>query len=232
MENGKLLERFLFDDALAVNEKKERFQTAWEISRAFVDIVLEADYEAWALLEERVNDAFRGLTREENYLPEEEKEEVIFYKPEWIWSDRGCLLYYVYQGPPALYHVGVKKYSDREGIPFAGPWTAAGLTGEVRETMKRLAASVDALDRRWQARQTFALEYLLPNTWVAWKPDRDWLVHVNPVEVTDMEFNRMIFEKGKESAVDFCVKHLREFRLATEHHIDAFVAAYKRALKT
>ena len=227
---------FLFDGARTVEERKRRLETAWDIMRIVEDIMLKQGRKAHDRFEQRLEEAFEGYHHGTRMDVEEMKEEHIFYKPAWLWDERGCVLSYSCQ--KNLYgfeQVGIRKYGDLAGIPFGGDGVHATLSPKMRQIHTNLFASVEMLQARWEKNEAFNRLGLIDYVWIGSKEnpgklEEELIAGISLSGSCNTVLRMMLVKEGIEAVVDDSVKCLQEFRACTEAFIDAFVEEYRKGI--
>ena len=229
-----LLKEFLFKNESSVEERKRRFTTAWDVSRIIEAIAIKQGREVLELLDIRLGEAFEGYRRRDQIDPERGVETSVFYKPAWDWEEDGGILSYSFRKKLHGFDlVGIRKYSDALGIPFSGEEPLDIHLRGKRHVLTNLFASVE----RWQA--CWRKDLIFGKLGMAFKVcplspitrDFNYILGIYLPEIDDLDFHLMMLEKGVKATVDVYVEYLRGFRKSTEPYIDAFVEAYRKAVR-
>jgi len=213
-----------------VAEKKERFELAWDIEKFFDDMRVTTWRNATETLERKMDEVFKGYLRKEAFTLDGTGEEIVFYKPDWVLDEGGCILAYTYEKSLFRTLFGIRKYSDDIGIPFKGPWTEADLAEDEKKALTQLFLSMEMLYQQLEA--TWTLDRAPVEPWIHPEGPRggDWLFTLDLPDFQEMEFYEMMIDSGLEATLDRYMKYVTRFRVSSERYISGFVKRYKKRI--
>ncbi len=232
MDRKKIIEEYLFEGSL--EERKERFEIAWDVWKNFDRIKLSIREGVLGKLRDKIrkktqnpNDPFYGYKLDDSgFLKRQKWGNMVLYKQEWIVDGKPILMYgieYEKENYVGLY-LGISKYSNQ--IPLVGNWEdAQGLLQEWKEIFEQVKIRLkEALPGNWKP----------SDWWILWKYFDSYYGGMWQKEfyIEILENSKNNLEEGCEALADYYIDKLEKLRDATEELIDEFVKLYKYVSKS
>jgi len=220
-----LIGNYLLDEKISEEERKERFEIAWDIWKSFKEIKLSLKQRMLKALMNKISSSneFRGYeVRDGGIEGEQCGSLIILFKKDWLSSGSKIgVLNYVFDASTHKNVVGIMKQD--KGIPFEGDWRK--FENNSNEFLKKCSEKCSEIcdnvlgrgSRRWKVSE-----------WcIAWK----WLE--DPLYgMWEKEFYLQIMSNdGIERAVNCFFDELLKLKKETEGYIDKFIEFIKIHLK-
>jgi len=220
LDKKELIKSYLFDEGLKDEERKIRFEIAWDIWENLEDIMFEIKQELMRELLERLKNSeeFKGYIIVNNSLIEGEQwGSFTIFKPEWKYDkgEHGILNYTLEAGKPRIInlYIGIWKNED-EGIPFKGNWQGTSdINKNLLEIVKKIYETLGGANAGWKV-----------NKWWIVRRDLEKPYYEMPKEF----YTQILTPFGRENALDYLFNQFVNLKRATEKLIDEFIEVYKK----
>lgn len=214
MPNCQNIKDFIFDKAPSLEEKKERFNIAWDIYSYFREMFSELGNRIFPDFMKKLKQNNKDYLFRYCYTKDEQTEELWIFKEDWTQRPMEPILYYIVY--TKIYEhsaftelcIGLRKKSD--DIPFVGSLTDNPLPEELKVHLKDIEKSI------------VELEYITDSSFLL---SKEGLLAIKGFH------EELIVEKIAEGGMDALSEYLFfEFMKlvnTTERHIDAFISKCK-----
>ena len=207
---NEIIKEFIFSEKLSDEEKKTRFEIAWDIWKSF-DII-KSNLEAEII--KRLYKAAKESNEFVNYvvLRALEQRTIWIFKPEWTIEVRIPILSYAITLAGVEHRsilIGLRKY--REEFPFTGSLTEKDLPQDIKTSLDGL---FDSLFRKKQYSPVYITR--LQHHWIA----------ASEFFLDDSLYGDLA-EKGIEEVLEQWMSEMMDLKRETEKAVDEFIMAYK-----
>ena len=207
---NETLKKFIFNEKLSEEEKKARFEIAWDIWKSFE--IIKSDLDAEII--RKLYSALKQSNEFVNYVVIKElpQETIWIFKPEWAVEVRIPILAYAIALTGTEHRsilIGLRKY--REEVPFAGSLMEKELPQDIKVSLNHLFNCL------------YTKKQYSP-VWMT-QPRHDWMA-VNKFLLDD-SFYGDLAEKGIDEVLEQWVSEMVDLKRATERAVDGFIMAYK-----
>ena len=230
-EKKEMIKGYLLDENISEEERKERFEIAWDICENFEEIKLSLKQEMLKAFVNKISNSeeFRGYEVHDKGLREGKKYGLlIIFKKDWVLSSNSKIgiLNYAFEAEQEGIHknlVGIVMQSgivgQDEGIPFKGDWRK--FTNDSNELLRKCSEKCNEIYKILNE-SSHSHGWNVTEGWIAWK----WLK--DPFYgMWEKEFYLQIMsDDGRKDAVKYFFDELLELKNKTERYIDEFVKIY------
>ena len=223
LEKKEIIKNYILDETISVNERKDRFEIAWDIHENFESIKEDMRRMLATKIASRINtDEFLSKNYEViNFGFETEGKvgyPIAVFKPAWKRNQDEPPLFFALefirsQGPYFLnLHFGIKKKSELE--PFEGSWK--NLSSTLRDVLTGIIIRLE---------NEFGKKWLISDQWIAYL---NFDTYGDNWTMWKREFYQNFFSKEKiedslEELSQFYVKEFKKLVQITENDIDNFL---------
>jgi len=236
MEKKELIKSYLLEEGVSEEERKRRFEIAWDIYESFGYILFELKRDFINALYKKISnsDEFKEYKIDDpnglingNFPKKEDFYNIPIYKKNWLQSideNVGILNYgfgiYNKDNFNLFVYYGIEKYNDE--IPFSGDWSEKNYKKEI---IKKLGInSLDILNKIKQNVRNIDRN-------AHWKTDDTGIIYKIYFNEEHGLGERIIVKGGIEKAVNEVFNELVELKNSTEELIDEFVEIYKNKIE-
>jgi len=224
-EKKELIKNYLLDEKISEEERKERFEIAWDIEENFERIKFELRQKLIKELKQKIeqSEGFRDYIIINRGLIEGEKYGTLFiFKKNWLLSPESKnigILNYAFEAEISGISdlcIGIVKQDNDNKIPFKGNWQKQDdIEHELLNNINQIYNALGGSPKGWKVSEW----------WIAWK-----YLHSFYRGMWQREFFlQIITERGFKQALDYLFSELVELKKLTEKFIDNFVETYKHS---
>jgi len=235
-EEKEMIKGYLLDENISEEERKERFEIAWDICENFKEIKLSLKQRMLDALMNKISSSneFRGYEVRDKGLRKGEKYGLlIIFKKDWVLSSNSKIgiLNYAFEAEQEDVHenlVGIVMQSgivgQDEGIPFKGDWRE--FANDSNELLRKCSEKCNEIYKILNE-SSRSRGWNVTKGWIAWK----WLDLLYK-EMREKKFYLQILTKGDmEKAVEYFFDELSKLKDKTEKYIDELIEFIKIHLK-
>ncbi len=204
----EIIKEFIFSESLSNEEKKARFDIAWDVWKSFD--ILKSELEA-----EIINKLYKAVKENNEFanyvvLHNVEQKTIWIFKPQWTIQVRMPILSYAITLTGIKHRsilIGLRKY--REEILFPEDLIEKKFPRDIKSLLDEL---FNCLFKRYSPFYVSRLHH-------------DWIA-VNEF-ILDDSFYANLGEKGIEEVLDQWITEIVDLKIATEIAVDKFIMVYK-----
>ena len=222
LQKKEIIKNYLLDENLPIEERKERFEIAWDVWENVEEIKKEMRREILIALVDKIKNSqeFSGYEVKDGGLLDGQKWKALrIYKSNWFLSEIGIPLCYAIEAGKFNYfdlYLGIVKWNDEKGIPFKGNWWCIReLPSKWREILSKIFENLEKLSEGWE----------ISDWWIAWKHFDSYYAGM-----WQKEFYLQIIKEGYEAVAKHYFEELLKLKEATEDLLDDFIEEYKKSL--
>ncbi len=223
MEKKELIKSYLLEEGVSEEERKRRFEIAWDIWQNFDDILFELKQDFLETFVRKVKKSkeFRDYEVVDFGLINGEKRPMCIFKRSWIFEDYneyGIFNYVIGSAQKKIYYLfyGIMKYDENK--PFKGNWKRATVRKEIDSdlvtVLNRIYNKLGGKEYRWE----------VDSYYIAWR----WL---DLFDKNDFDSNIYLLHERNMNWTDILFDELVELKNSTEELIDEFVEIYKNKIE-
>jgi len=223
-DKKELIKKFLLDEKLPEEEKRLRFEIAWDIWENFENIKIELKQDLIRKLKEKIeqSEEFKDYMIINDGLIEKQKYgKLLVFKKEWRLLENIGILHYALEAEQSNIchmYIGIRKFNEDNGIPFKGNWQAEKEIGEnLLGIIKKIYSTLGGSNKNWQSE----------NLWIAWK----YLDEPYKGMWQKEFYFEIITKDGFEKVRDYLFNQFLELKNKTETLIDEFVEKFRNLKK-
>ena len=218
-EKKEVIKNYLLDEKISEEERKERFEIAWDIGENFKDIKFELKQKFIKELKQKIEQSEefknykvvnRGLIEGDRYG------KLIVFRKTWSLTPEGNIgiLNYAFEaGISGISDICIGIVKQDNDIPFKGNWqNQDNIDQELFKKLSQIYNTLGGSSKGWKVSEW----------WIAWK-----YLHSFYRDMQREFFLQIIAEKGFKQALDYLFSELVELKKLTEKFIDNFVETYK-----
>jgi len=222
-EKKEMIKKYLLDEKISENERKERFEIAWDIWENFEEIKFELRQKLIKELKQKIkqSEEFKDYIVVNRGLIEGEKFGTLcIFKKNWLISpeSRRGIFNYAFEAEQNLIFqncIGiVKQDNDNLGIPFKGNWQKQdNISQDLFKIVSQIYNTLGENSKGWK----------VSDSWIAWKYLDSFYRGMWQREF----YLQTVTEKGFKKAVTDLYNELLFVKNKTEKLIDEFIKIYK-----
>lgn len=220
LDKKKLIKNYLFEEGLKDEERKIRFEIAWDIWENLEKIKFEIKRKLMRELFERLKNSeeFKGYEIVNLGLIDGEKwDHFEIFKPTWKTDEgeNGILHYALEAGQTRIcnLYIGISKLD--EGIPFNGNWQkTSDINKNLLEKLGKIYETLGGDNAGWKVSEW----------WIVWRYLEEPYKGMWQKEF----YTQIITFSGREKALDYLFNQFVILKRATEKLIDEFIEIYKK----
>ncbi|WP_457555791.1 hypothetical protein [Candidatus Pyrohabitans sp.] len=231
MEKKELIKNYLLEKGVSEEERKRRYEIAWDIWENFSDILFELERDFINALYKKIlnSDEFSRYEISDpdelrnGYFPKKgDFYNISIYKKNWLQSmdeNRGILNYSVgiyNDNYNYLLYYSIGKYNSE--IPFSGVWSKEDSKEEIRKKLG--TRSLDILNKIRENVRNIDRN-------ADWQVDETDIIYKFCFNEEHRLGEGIIVKGGVEKAVNEIFNELVELKNYTEELIDEFIEMYK-----
>lgn len=238
MEKVKWIKKFLFDETIDIEERKERLELTYFIWEVVDSITFRMRKNTMNILLNKIKDSveFRDYKIvDKGFLKSIRNRPLCIFKPEWCHEDGNPIFYYAFQ---ALENnllnlsIGIKKYSKK--IPFQGDWKIrfCSMPIEVTQILCDLYNTLSS-PKSWS--KVFDISWWWSSGWEVssgnlseWGEWIVWLPFPPRYRMNSKTFYLEVIEKGYDAVANYYFIVLASLKDATELFINKLIEIYKK----
>jgi len=220
LQKKEIIKNYLLDEKVPLEERKERFQIAWDVWENLEEIKKEMRKKVLTTLVNRIKESqeFSEYEVKDDGLLEGQKcKTLCIYKSGWFLPKTGVPLSYAIEAGKYNYfdlYLGIVKWDDEEGIPFKGNWKSVKkIPSKWKEIFSGILEELERVSGSWK----------IDNWWIAWK-----YFDSHYAGMWKKEFYLEIIEKGYEAVAEHYFRELLNLKEATEEFLDSFIDEYRK----
>jgi len=224
LQKTEIIKNYLLDERLPVEERKERFEIAWDIWENAEEIKKEMRREVLIALVDKIKSSreFSEYEVKDYGLLEGRKFGTLcIYKNTWLLPGIGVPLSCGIEAEKSDYLdlcLGIVKRDNEKGIPFKGNWQGIReLPSKWREIFSKIFENLEKLSKGWKT----------SDWWIVWKEFDSYYRNLNTWQ---KEFYLEIIKEGYEAVAKYYFEELLKLKEATEGLLDNFIEEYKKSL--
>ncbi len=221
LDKKELIKNYLLEEGLKDEERKIRFEIAWDIRENLETINFEIKQELMKELLEKLKNSeeFKGYEIIDCGLIEGEKcKPLTIFKSTWkVDEEKGILHYALESWQYQIRHlyIGIRKINEEKGIPFKGNWQeASNINKSLLEKVKEIYEKLGGNEAGWKVEEG----------WIVWRNLREPYHGMWQREF----YTKIITSSGRKEVLDYIFKQFVNLKKATEELIDNFVEAFKK----
>jgi len=224
LDRKELIKNFLLDRSISPEERRRRFEIAWDVRKNLETVELKLKQDLILKLKEKLEEEFKGYEVINNRLIEGDKwGNLLVFKKEWIFSEEekiGILQYALEATKYGIQDlvIGIRKFDDDREIPFKGNWrTEQNLSSPLSEIINSIFSTLEKTKEGWW----------VDEWWIAKKGLREPYGGMLKKEF----FLEIITDEGLEKVVDYFFQEFQKLKDSTEKLINKFVEEFKKLRK-
>jgi len=222
IDKKDLIKNYLLEEGLKDEERKIRFEIAWDIRENLDKIKFEIRQELMRELLKRLENSeeFKGYKIVNRGLIEEKHlGGFSIFKLDWTsdGGEYGILKYSLEAGTPSIcnLYIGISKKDEDKGIPFKGNWQkTSDINKNLLEKLGKIYEALGEAKAGWQVSEW----------WIAWR----YLEEPYKSMLQKEFYTQIITSSGRKEALDYLFEQFVTLKKATEKLIDEFIEIYKK----